>query len=430
MAQTKLEAGQISGGSGGATTKDFNSQIVFDVPNQYMKTTQTADINITLSASGNTEHAYAQVNIVPDGVHALTISSDFHVQGVLDPKQNNLITLYYSQAGIKPKAIIENVPFYNTLGTPGSFTATTTGTINIALAWTAVTNATEYVLQRATDAGFTLNLATIYIGPTASYTDQSLPNATTYYYRVLSRAYGYTDSSYATATATTGTASSYSYSFGSTGTAQDIAVAGDSIFDFSNAGSDKPFSIAFRVKITSGNDFFIARNTASQRIFTVDISHTAGVQFALLDSTQNYLYKATGLIFNYGVWQHVAVTYDGSKTLAGMTIYLNGAAQTIAGSNSGYSSLLSGGTLNIGYDSKQSIQSTNALLDNLIIANRVLTQSEITTIYNNNTTIDLTAASFNSAFLGYWRFENNLNDSSPSGTHAGTATTPQYSGDV
>lgn len=93
------------------------------------------------------------------------------------------------------------------LSTPTSFTATPTSTTQINLAWNAVASATGYVVDRATNSGFTTGVTLgIYNSSGTSYNNTGLTASTTYYYRVRAIAAGYTDSNYATASGTTQTA--------------------------------------------------------------------------------------------------------------------------------------------------------------------------------------------------------------------------------
>lgn len=92
-----------------------------------------------------------------------------------------------------------------TLATPGSFVAATgsgaAGTL--ALTWAAVTNATNYVLDRATNVGFTTGVTlAVYSGALLAFNDSGLTPATAYFYRLRAQGTNYTDSAYATATAT------------------------------------------------------------------------------------------------------------------------------------------------------------------------------------------------------------------------------------
>lgn len=90
------------------------------------------------------------------------------------------------------------------LATPGGFTAVHSGSTGMALNWSAVTSATGYVLQRATDVGFTVGVTTLVAGTNVlTFTDSGLTALTQYFYRVKAQASGFTDSNYATANDTT-----------------------------------------------------------------------------------------------------------------------------------------------------------------------------------------------------------------------------------
>lgn len=91
-----------------------------------------------------------------------------------------------------------------TLSAPGTFAAATgaaSGQIN--LTWLAAANANNYVVDRATNVGFTAGVTLgVYNGPLLLFGDTGLTPATAYFYRIRSQGPGYTDSAYATATAT------------------------------------------------------------------------------------------------------------------------------------------------------------------------------------------------------------------------------------
>jgi hypothetical protein len=87
---------------------------------------------------------------------------------------------------------------------PATFTATPASSTQINLAWASSSNATGYVVDRATNSGFTTGVALgIYTGSGNSFNDTGRTTATTYYYRIRATAAGYVDSAYATANATT-----------------------------------------------------------------------------------------------------------------------------------------------------------------------------------------------------------------------------------
>ena len=83
------------------------------------------------------------------------------------------------------------------LSTPTGFTATGASSTSIALAWSAVSNATSYTLDRSPDGS--TSWANVYTGSGLTFTNTGLTTGTTYYYRVKATASGYTDSAYANA---------------------------------------------------------------------------------------------------------------------------------------------------------------------------------------------------------------------------------------
>lgn len=87
------------------------------------------------------------------------------------------------------------------LAAPAGFTATA-GDVEVVLDWDDVTGAEAYVLERAEDAAFTVNLTEVYNDTTSGYTDTSVVNDTTYYYRVKATATYHADSEYSTDNAT------------------------------------------------------------------------------------------------------------------------------------------------------------------------------------------------------------------------------------
>ena len=69
--------------------------------------------------------------------------------------------------------------------TPSGLTATLDAG-NVVLSWVDnAANETGYRVERAENAGFTLNPVTFTVGQVLTYTDTSVAPATTYFYRVL-----------------------------------------------------------------------------------------------------------------------------------------------------------------------------------------------------------------------------------------------------
>lgn len=99
----------------------------------------------------------------------------------------------------------EEIQIATSLLAPENFTATPYTGPEISLAWDEVGGATNYIIDRALDAGFTSSLTERYNGAyTSSFLDTvGLLGATTYYYRIKAQASGLADSAYSYANATT-----------------------------------------------------------------------------------------------------------------------------------------------------------------------------------------------------------------------------------
>jgi hypothetical protein len=134
-------------------------------------------------------------------------------------------------------------------------------------------------------------------------------------------------------------------------------------------------------------------------------------------------------------WTHIAVTWDADATYnynsvnyeGNQTIYVNGTkvgdgTSTMPGHNG------IGTNNEMDYDRSNDLTKVylgtlspshgmaNMIMNDLAIWSSALNDNNITAIYNNGTPIDLTTASGNynqqSNLVGYWKMENNTNDSS------------------
>ncbi|WP_400190661.1 hypothetical protein [Hymenobacter sp. B81] len=89
-----------------------------------------------------------------------------------------------------PVTVVNNV-----LTAPTGLAATPLSSASVGTSWNAATNAAGYVVERATNAGFTTGLTQVYAGTALSYTDTGLTASTGYYYRVKAAGTGFFDDS-------------------------------------------------------------------------------------------------------------------------------------------------------------------------------------------------------------------------------------------
>lgn len=96
-------------------------------------------------------------------------------------------------------------PCVERIDAPSNFTATRDGTLTtsrINLAWSAVSGATGYQIERSTDSNFATT-SVVYTGTNTSFANTGLASGTTYYYRIKATSSVKADSLFSTASAST-----------------------------------------------------------------------------------------------------------------------------------------------------------------------------------------------------------------------------------
>ena len=120
--------------------------------------------------------------------------------------------------------------------------------------------------------------------------------------------------------------------------------------------------------------------------------------------------------WNDGAWHHVSASYDGSRTAAGITMVVDGAAQAMTH----VTDSLGAGTIIVPW-----IEMTAGLrnstgcvsilfggeLEELSLWDRVLTTLEAQELYNSGTPTDIAAHSAYANILAWWRMGDNTEDS-------------------
>ena len=103
--------------------------------------------------------------------------------------------LYFTAEPVGDKGVIAATEMYkSTLATPAVPTASAILATSMKIGFTAVPNATGYVLDRATNVGFTTGLVTTTVTGGLSSSQTGLTTATTYYFRVRATGTNYTTS--------------------------------------------------------------------------------------------------------------------------------------------------------------------------------------------------------------------------------------------
>jgi hypothetical protein len=125
-----------------------------------------------------------------------------------------------------------------------------------------------------------------------------------------------------------------------------------------------------------GNGESGCNSTCTTNCLEMDIVNTAG---------SNMLCKLVGgSAVTPNVWHHVVMTYDGSVTLAGLNLYVDGVLQTASQTTNNLTgSILAATDLKIGTDEPGQGDSFTGTVDDVRIYNRVLSATEILNLYND-----------------------------------------------
>lgn len=208
-----------------------------------------------------------------------------------------------------------------------------------------------------------------------------------------------------------------SLSFDGVGDYVDCGGAID--FHFNNGiGSDLPFSVSAWVKLD---------NITAKRVVSKDTSTSA--REYLLGTSGNGKFNmllGTGSVnincqnntaLNTTDWYHVVSTYDGSKTAAGIKVYVNGDASSLSTSTAGsYTGMpQTNGNLEIGrFANLHSF--FDGFIDEVSIFDYELSQIQVSAIYNNKVVNNIGALEP----LGWWRMGDNDNGQGPIITDQGS----------
>ena len=208
---------------------------------------------------------------------------------------------------------------------------------------------------------------------------------------------------------------------------------------FSNAslvfdGSDDYVDLGtgFNSSLELGDSFSISvwvkfGNTSTDRTIISNFnSSVTGVQLRILTSEKaRFVIAYNGnpwklvdtSILAIDTWHHIVATYDGSNSLSGMNIYVNGSLDNDSTSEGGaLTTITSADSLKIGKYTGGQFYAGN--IDDVSIYNTTLSASDITDIYNSGKPKD---ESSTSNVIGYWRMgDNTISPNVPSALGYGT----------
>tara|TARA_R110000796_G_scaffold58965_6_gene135861 strand:+ start:14739 stop:16682 length:1944 start_codon:yes stop_codon:yes gene_type:complete len=403
----------VAGGSN-AVLDRTGTALTFDSDAYYNKNTYLTTGNLTLSdasaINGKTGVIWCN-GYVPTitGLTYLVASGSF-----LSNKLNIATFNYVNSTNYKAEVRVVNL---STLSSPTLSAAE--GNAEIALTWSSISNADNYVIQRSLD-NFATAGTQIYSGALLTFTDTGRTNGTLYYYRGISEGAGRISSGFSATVSSTptsnlflsnlvaaykfednandytgnhnGTATALTYVTGGTpsvgksadfnGSTSQVIIPTSTDFLFSDGSTtDLPFTIVITGNIDSGsgNSGFICKGNQ----FAVGFNNGLTLFCALYDSSISNRLRASASATVVGSYNRFVITYDGGGLSTGIKMYQNGSVLSPVAESPAvgtYNYMKDGGTdLNIGNNFQETFIDMNGKLDQIqIYKNREWTATDVT----------------------------------------------------
>jgi len=205
-----------------------------------------------------------------------------------------------------------------------------------------------------------------------------------------------------------------------------IDCGGNADFSFTDgAGNDSAFSISAWVKLDSVNKARVVAKGNVEWLFGTDYQNKFNIVLFGNDGLDDYISIRETASLTTGTWHHLVVTYDGSKTTAGVKLYRAGSIITdltdkSVGTYSGMASQQ--GSLWIGKWAYNN-SFANGLIDEVAVFDYELTSPQVSTIYNETNSNGSPADISSLNPLGWWRMgDTDTEGSSGSSTISNAAS--------
>ena len=159
-------------------------------------------------------------------------------------------------------------------------------------------------------------------------------------------------------------------------------VTDDAPFDFDKAD---PFSIAtwFKTSTTGVNEFIFGK-TSGAKGYQMLLFNDDEIRLRISNSVGNRILMSTvGADVRDGNWHHIALTYDGSSSASGVTIYIDGAQATTTTINDTLSSsILHNNKLVVGNQQESATSYFTGQMDNVQVYGFELTDVQVNILFD------------------------------------------------
>lgn len=190
-----------------------------------------------------------------------------------------------------------------------------------------------------------------------------------------------------------------------------VTIPDNNALSFGNAGTDTAFSISTWVyprSITTtagvGNWIINKRDAAAGDEYQL-IFYEGKLLGGLFTGNANNIRKVSNRIFTPDRWYNIVMTYDGSKSVNGINLYVNGALEPSTASSAGTYTGMNNGTaaVTIGKAGWSNSLYFDGIIDSTFIVGRQMTANEILSNYqSSNLEIQTRVGSDNTPNDGSW----------------------------
>lgn len=188
---------------------------------------------------------------------------------------------------------------------------------------------------------------------------------------------------------------------GMSGSVNDTISIGDvSTFDFERTDA---FSTSFYVKTTttSASVIFGKMDNSANRGWAVFSAISGGLHLVLRNTNNTNEIKITSSAVNDGNWHHIVITYDGSSSASGITVYIDGVYDSLTTDTDNLSAtIVTNASMEILSRNAADLYWTGSI-SNLIIYDIELTSAQAAELYANPEQVIPTGATF-ANLVGHW----------------------------
>ncbi|MFT4721186.1 MAG: hypothetical protein ACI9SB_002363, partial [Candidatus Azotimanducaceae bacterium] len=123
-----------------------------------------------------------------------------------------------------------------------------------------------------------------------------------------------------------------------------ITIADDDVFTYSDGATDNPFSVSAWVSVdTATHNMVVAKYgaTSTNAEWGLEIDSAGKLSFYAYDIDGDYIHLETVDVFPTGALHHVAATYEGTGSSAGIKLFIDGVEQLAIDNSSGTYNVMS-----------------------------------------------------------------------------------------